>query len=49
MMETTIVRTAKPHQATLELDCYVIWLRSKWGSKLTDFSNFAMLGMFRTS
>ena len=49
MMETTIVKTAKPHQVALELNCYVIWLRSKWGSKLTYFSNFAILGMFRTS
>ena len=42
MMETTIVKTAKPQQVELELNCYVIWLRSKWGSKLTYFSNFAI-------
>ena len=38
----TIVKTAEPHQAALELNCYVIWLRSKWGLKLTYFLNFAI-------
>ena len=42
MMETTIVKTSEPHQPALVLNCYVIWLRSKWGSKLTYFSNFAI-------
>ena len=42
MMETTNVKTPKPQQPTLRLNCYVIWLRSKWGLKLTYFSNFAI-------
>ena len=42
MMETTNVKTSEPHQPALVLNCYVIWLRSKWGSKLTYFSNFAI-------
>ena len=42
MMETTNVKTSEPHQPALVLHCYVIWLRSKWGSKLTYFSNFAI-------
>ena len=49
LVNTIFVKTAEPHQATLDLNSKVVWLRSKWGLKLTYFSNFAILGMFRTS
>ena len=49
LVNTIFVKTAKPHQAALDLNSKVVWLGSKWGLKLTYFSNFAILGMFRTS
>ena len=49
LVNTIFVKTADAPQAALKINSYVVWLRSKWGSKLTYFSNFAILGMFRTS
>ena len=49
LVNTIFVKTAEPHQAALDINSKVVWLRSKWGFKLTYFSNFAILGMFRTS
>ena len=49
LVNPIFVKTAEPHQAALDINSKVVWLRSKWGLKLTYFSNFAILGMFRTS
>ena len=38
--KTTLIKHVQPHSQKLKLNSYVIWLRSKWGSKLTYFSNF---------
>ena len=49
LVNTIFVKTAEPHQAALDLNSKVVWLRSNWGLKLTYFLNFAILGVFRTS
>merc|ERR1712055_657324 len=37
LVNTIFVKTAEPHQAALKINSDVVWLRSKWGLKLTYF------------
>ena len=40
--KTILIKHGQPHSQKLKLNSYVIWMRSKWGSKLTYFSNFVI-------
>ena len=49
LVNTIFVKTAEAPQAALKINSYMVWLRSKWGLKLTYFITILLVKLISQS